>query len=581
MKIKYFIFPAGAVLFVGLIASLFTSTRPEKSISSEDKSEKLVNVKPVFNEYDVNYEIETAGKLGQQAIITEIKGNLTFYKKAFPTVNYGETLSTHMVLKLSDLEVVVSAKDKNQIDASSLKGRVLMISPPTSNNNGVDISYTGGELEPNLLELIRMIVQNFNPIVFHANAQMDYSFSREDLYGKMNWKWKYDDSSSPKEIKYSFADRTKDSPRSIESWMRNLSWSYLETSESFTLKGSEKIELSMNSNHIMDLDIYAFFTGVRGNLLIEESELLQKVSSLNTFKLAGEKVARETNVSSELSYDDLKRMFFSEDLGPTFYSEVAAVLRNNKVSQQEIISTLQRLKPNTSSYKALVLGLAFANAEYKKVLISYIRNVDDEQKMNLIPLLSQGPEIDNDIISFLEGVSKTASKRNLVSAAALTMGTAYHSLGSGKMKGAVDKDNLFNILKNGLSDAVNEEDVSLWISALGNTGNPLLPSILTPFLKAPSEYVREKAYFSLRNIKNDSEVLSTLRLIFEGLKDQSSDVRKRAAMAGLSILENSNMKLSGRNEIEDNFIRMRSTESSDKVLRVLDKVIKHIEENMR
>ena len=283
--------------------------------------------------------------------------------------------------------------------------------------------------------------------------------------------------------------------------------------------------------------------------------------------------------TTNLSFSDIRKSLLSADPGPTFYNEVAKVLSIEDVDDSEILNLLSRLRINSSSYKAMVLGLAFSQGEHKKYLLNHLSKISPKQKLALIPILAQGPMTDISIVEYLGDTATKTEDRNLKSAAALTLGTTYHRLNSDDMRG-VGPDEVFSIIENGLSGSKSANETAIWLSALGNTGEARVVNIVSKYTKHNQVNVREKAFFALRNVLGEENSSRALEVAKLGLSDSSDRVRKRAAMSALSIIGGANLKSEILSELGIEIERLNAIENSAMVRSVLSKITKRINEKM-
>ena len=273
----------------------------------------------------------------------------------------------------------------------------------------------------------------------------------------------------------------------------------------------------MGKNKVLDLVVTASFVGEKTAYKRTEKSLLADLSDLHTFYLNIDEGSATTKVSTQLSWDDAKKILLTIEPQPIFYAELATILTESLVSQKEISSLLSKLKKNSASYVALVRALAFSNNKHKGYLINHIKTSDTQQKINLIPLLAQGYKIDRSVIQFLSGISKSSKNRNLRAASALTLGTSYSGLDKGSLTGDVSKESIYDNLRRRLEQANTHEDIVIWLSALGNTGNPLLVEDVKRYLNHKKLMSEKKPFIhseiSKVNLKllNQSQCLLVLR----------------------------------------------------------------------
>jgi hypothetical protein len=581
--IKKIISVSLAVFAIYVVFTNFFSSNSGSKVTERKSTEFLDNQltgKPHLESYNLAFEIDTTGKMDSATLNTLVQGEIELLRRAETSELLGDSLESHIVFKILDASAKVDVGEVKSLNLNELNSRIYLVSPPKSSDANIDIKYTGSKISLENFEVVRLIVQNLHNVVLAKNSESkNFTTFRRDLYGSVEWDWEKS-SGSESGYAYSFHKLTTDQPNNLEQWTRNIGWDYQVSGNLLTLKGSEKIELNMNGQHILDMDVFASFIGQKADEVVFESDLLLELADLITEPLVTKVAQKLGNAPSTLSFSDIKDQLLRSDPGPTYYSEVARVFSTKKLSEKEILDFLGRLKLNSSSYKAVVLGLAFSKGYYKNYLIKHIESVSQKQKMDLIPLLAQGDSTNQNVISYLKKQAYESGERNLKSAAALAMGTTFNQLNKSIMSGNISSREVFSLVEKGLNNAGSGDEAAIWLSALGNTGEARLVEIVEKYTSHKVSYVREKAYFALRNIFDKSASNRALKLLEKGLNDSDIDVRKRAAMATLSIMENANFSADQLGNYGDLYEGMSAIESSPKVRRVLSKISDKINNKM-
>ena len=538
----------------------------------------MKQAKGVFESFKLKFEIDTTGKQQATSLRTVLNGELELFRKSDNSGPIGQSLESHILFKVNSISCSVMSDQDQSLDVSGLNERFILISPPLSDGNNVEIKYTGDKLSTEELNALRLIAQNIHSIVAQPTSDIDDTFkvTRKDLYGQVDWNWQ-------KKIRnnnvatYGFYQKTTDVVTVMENWVRDMVWDYELHENQLSLRGSEKIELFMNKQKILTIDVYASFAGDKTSNNLSEKEILDQLSVLSNEMLVVGTDRSSLETTTNLSFSDIRKSLLSADPGPTFYNEVAKVLSIEDVDDSGILNLLSRLRINSSSYKAMVLGLAFSQGEHKKFLLNHLSKISPKQKLDLIPILAQGPVTDISIVEYLGHMATKTEDRNLKSAAALTLGTTYHRLNSDDMRG-VGPDEVFSIIENGLSGSKSANETAIWLSALGNTGEARVVNIVSKYTKHNQANVREKAFFALRNVLGEENSSRALEVAKLGLSDSSDRVRKRAAMSALSIIGGANLKSEILSELGIEIERLNAIENSAMVRSVLSKITKRINE---